>query len=113
MKITTMNDWGRLWIHPDRAKALGVKDGDCLTISSAVGKGKVRARVTEGLHPDCVFLPSAYGVFSRNMKFAKTEGQGGFGYGISYNDFLPTYFDPILGHTMTNELVVRVEKTFA
>lgn len=113
MEITTINDWGRIWIHPDRAKALRVKDGECLTISSSVGKGRVRAKVTEGVHPDCVFLPSAYGVFSRNMKFAKTNGQGGFGYGISYNDFLPTYFDPVLGHTMTNEVVVRVEKTFA
>ena len=106
LQITTMNDWGRVWIHPERAKALGIKDGDCMTISSSVGKGRARARLIEGIHPDCVFLPSAYGVFSRNL-------HTGFGYGISYNDFLPTYFEPMLGHTMSCEIVVRVEKTYA
>jgi thiosulfate reductase / polysulfide reductase chain A len=102
--ITVRNDWGRVWIHPERAKALNIKDGDCMTISSSVGKGKARAKVTEGIHPDCVFLPSGYGVYSRNLHTA-------FGYGISYNDFLPTYFEPVLGHSMSGEIVVRVEKT--
>jgi thiosulfate reductase/polysulfide reductase chain A len=69
-----------------------------------VGKGRVRARVTESIHPDCIFLPSGYGVFSRNLHTA-------FGYGISYNDFVPTQFDPVLGHTMCAEAIVRVEKT--
>jgi thiosulfate reductase / polysulfide reductase chain A len=105
-EITSINDWGRVWIHPDRAKALGIKDGDCMTISSSVGKGRARARVTDGIHPECIFLPSGYGVFSRNL-------HTGFGYGISYNDFLPTYFEPVLGHTMSCEIIVRVEKTYA
>ncbi|MGO9566577.1 MAG: molybdopterin-dependent oxidoreductase [Desulfomonilaceae bacterium] len=103
-EITTLNDWGRVWIHKERAKALGIKDGDCMTVSSSVGKGRARARVTDGIHPDCVFLPSGYGVFSRNL-------HTGFGYGISYNDFLPTYFEPVLGHSMSGEIIVRVEKT--
>lgn len=103
-EISKLNDMTRVWIHPARAKALGVKEGDCMTISNSVGKGKARAMVTEGIHRDCVFLPSGYGVFSRNLQTA-------FGYGISYNDFLPTYFDPMLGHCMSNEIIVRVEKT--
>jgi thiosulfate reductase/polysulfide reductase chain A len=111
-RITTINDWARAWIHPERANKLGIKDGECMTLTSSVGKGRVRARVTNGVHPDCIFLPSAYGIFSRNLEYAKKQGQGGFGYGISYNDFLPTYFDPVLGHTMGNELIVKVEKTY-
>ncbi len=103
-EITMMNDWGRVWIHPTRAKALGIKDGDCMTITSSVGKGRARARVTDGIHPECVFVPSGYGVFSRNLHTA-------FGYGVSYNDFLPTYFDPVLGHAMTCEIIVNVQKT--
>jgi len=103
-EITTLNDADRVWIHPDRAKALGLKDGDVMTLTSSVGKGKARARVTDGIHPECVFLPSGYGVFSRNL-------QTGFGYGLSYNDFLPTYFEPVLGHTMSGEIIVRVEKS--
>lgn len=103
-EISVTNDWGRVWIHPERAKRLNINDGDCMTISSSVGKGRARARVTDGIHPDCIFLPSGYGVFSRNLKT-------GFGYGLSYNDFLPTYFEPVLGHTMSGEIIVRVEKT--
>jgi len=103
-EITKLNDWGRVWIHPERAKALGIKDGDCMTISSAIGKGRARAKVTEGIHPECIFVPSGYGVFSRNLRTA-------FGFGISYNDFLPTYFDPVLGHAMSGEIVVQVHKT--
>ncbi|MFH0960198.1 MAG: molybdopterin-dependent oxidoreductase, partial [Pseudomonadota bacterium] len=103
-EISMLNDMTRVWIHPTRAKALGIKDGECMTISNAVGKGRARAMVTEGIHKDCVFLPSGYGVFSRNLRTA-------FGYGISYNDFLPTYFEPMLGHCMSNEIIVRVERT--
>ena len=103
-EVTTMNDAARAWIHPQRAKALGIKDGDCMTIKSSVGKGRARARVTEGIHRDCVFLPSGYGVFAKNLQRA-------YGFGTSYNDYLPTYFDPVLGHVMANEIIVRVEKT--
>jgi thiosulfate reductase / polysulfide reductase chain A len=103
-EISKLNNMTRVWIHPARAKALGVKDGDCMTISNAVGKGRARAMVTEGIHKDCIFLPSGYGVYSRNLRTA-------FGYGISYNDFLPTYFEPMLGHCMSSEIIVRVEKT--
>lgn len=113
MRITSINDSARVWIHPSRAKALGLKDGECMTISSPVGKGRARCRITEGIHPDCIFVPSPYGMYSKHFQYAKKNGgQGGFGYGISYNDFLPTYFDPVLGHIMSNEIVVRVEKTY-
>jgi thiosulfate reductase/polysulfide reductase chain A len=114
MRITTINDAARVWIHPQRAKALGLKDGDCVTISSSVGKGRARCRITEGIHPDCIYVPSAYGMFSKHFTFAKKNGgKGGFGYGISYNDFLPTYFSSVLGHAMVNEIIVQVKKTFA
>jgi thiosulfate reductase/polysulfide reductase chain A len=103
-EISLLNDMTRVWIHPDRANALGIKDGDCMTLSNQIGKGRARAKVTEGIHRDCIFLPSGYGVYSRNL-------QTGFGLGVSYNDFLPTYFDQVLGHNMSSEIIVRVEKT--
>jgi thiosulfate reductase/polysulfide reductase chain A len=102
-EISVVNDWNRVWINTSRARALGIKDGDVMVMSSTVGKRKVRAKVTDAIHPECVFLPSGYGNFSRNLTT-------GFGYGLSYNDFLPTYFDPVLGHVMANEIIVIVEK---
>ena len=59
--------------------------------------------VTEGIHPSCVWLPSGYGVFSRHLKTAYDQG-------LSYNDFLPTLFDPTVGHAMSAEIIVRVNK---
>jgi hypothetical protein len=29
---------------------------------------------------------------------------------LSYNDFLPTLFDPTVGHAMSSEVVVQVTK---
>ena len=44
-EIATENDSARIWIHPERAKALRIADGDCMTLTSSVGKGRARARV--------------------------------------------------------------------
>jgi thiosulfate reductase / polysulfide reductase chain A len=102
-EISDLNDAGRIWINSDRAKQLSIHDGDWVTITSPVGQGRAKARVTNGIHPECIYLPSGYGIFSRNL-------HTGFGYGLSFNDFLPTYFEPVLGHTMSNEIIVKVEK---
>ncbi len=50
-----------LWINARRAAALGVKDGALVTVASRVGSGQIRARVTEHIHPDCVFLLHGFG----------------------------------------------------
>ena len=82
---------------------MGLKDGDWVKIKSMVGEGKIRVRLTEGIHPSCVWLPSGYGIFSKHLKTA-------YDMGLSYNDFLPTYFDPTVGHAMSSEIVVQVKK---
>jgi len=80
-----------------------VKDGDTVEIKSLVGEGKMRVRLTEGLHPSCVWLPSGYGIFSKHLTTAYDQG-------LSYNDFLPTLFDPAVGHAMASEVIVSVRK---
>jgi thiosulfate reductase / polysulfide reductase chain A len=51
-----------LWIHPDRAKALGIADGDEVEIN---GGGKysayIKAEVTPMVHPEAVFMLHGYG----------------------------------------------------
>ena len=83
---------------------MGLEDGDKVVMESKVGKGEIRVRLTEGLHPSAVWLPSGYGIFSKYLKTA-------YDVGLSYNDFVPTYFDPVVGHAMVSEVVVRVTKT--
>ncbi len=103
MSISHRYDMIRLWMNRERGAKLGLKDGDSVEVESAVGKGRIRVRLTDGIHPSCVWLPSGYGIFSKHLKTA-------YDVGLSYNDFLPTYFDPTVGHAMASEIVVKVAK---
>jgi thiosulfate reductase/polysulfide reductase chain A len=103
MAISHRYDLVRLWMNPERGHRLGLKDGDWVHLKSIVGEGRIRIRLTEGIHPSCVWLPSGYGIFSKHLKTA-------YDVGLSYNDFLPTYFDPTVGHSMSSEIVVQVTK---
>ncbi|MDO9514806.1 MAG: molybdopterin-dependent oxidoreductase [Syntrophales bacterium] len=103
MAISHRYDLIRLWINRARAEKLGLDDGDLVQITSLVGKGKIRVRLTEGLHPSCVWLPSGYGIFSKHLTTAYDQG-------VSYNDFLPTRFDPAVGHAMSSEIIVTLKK---
>lgn len=103
MEISVFYDLVRLWMNKDRGEKLGLKDGDRVFIENSIGKGVIRVRLTEGLHPSCVWLPSGYGVFSKYLKNA-------YDVGLSYNDFVPTYFDPVVGHAMVSEVIVKIKK---
>ena len=103
MAISRRYDMTRLWMNKGRGKQLSLKDGDWVQVKSMVGEGRVRVRLTEGVHPSCVWLPSGYGVFSKHLETA-------YDVGLSYNDFLPTYFDPTVGHAMSSEVIVQVKK---
>jgi thiosulfate reductase/polysulfide reductase chain A len=103
MALSDRYDMIRIWMNQERGRQLGLKDGDWVKIKSMVGEGRIRVRLTEGIHPSCVWLPSGYGIFSKHLKTA-------YDVGLSYNDFLPTYFDPTVGHAMSSEIVVGVTK---
>jgi len=103
MALSHRYDMMRLWMNKGKGSRLGLTDGDWVKIKSIVGEGKIRVRLTEGLHPSCVWLPSGYGIFSKHLKTA-------YDIGLNYNDFLPTYFDPTVGHSMSSEIVVQVSK---
>jgi thiosulfate reductase / polysulfide reductase chain A len=103
MAISHRYDMIRLLINRARAEKIGLKDGDVVEIKSLVGEGKIRVKLTEGLHPSCVWLPSGYGIFSKYLTTAYDQG-------LSYNDFLPTMFDPAVGHAMSSEVIVQVKK---
>ena len=103
MQISRRYDLIRLWMNRRRGEQLGLNDGDTVQIKSLVGEGKIRVKLTEGIHPSSVWLPSGYGVFSKHLETA-------FDIGLSYNDFLPTLFDPTVGHAMSSEIIVQVKK---
>jgi thiosulfate reductase/polysulfide reductase chain A len=50
-----------LWLNTKEAIKLGVKDGAYVEVESAVGKGRVKARVTDFIHPEAAFMLHGFG----------------------------------------------------
>ena len=50
-----------LWINTEKAKELGIKDGQMVTISNGGVTGQIRAKVTDYIHPEAVFMLHGYG----------------------------------------------------
>ena len=103
MAITEKYDGTAMWINKKRAEKLGLKTGDTAVVESDIAKKTVKVRVTEGLHPDAVWIPSAYGGFSKRLKTS-------YDVGVNFNDFIPAMIEPYSGTTMSQEVVVTVRK---
>jgi len=50
-----------LWINKVKAAGLGIEDGVTVEVSSSVGSGKIRAKVTDLIHPEAVFMLHGFG----------------------------------------------------
>ena len=94
-----------LWIHPDRAKPLGIADGSEIEID---GGGRfsafMKARVTRLIHPDAVFMLHGYGA---TVPLATRA----CGLGVADQRLLhgKLYeFDPVGGGSAMTETIVRV-----
>lgn len=100
-----------LWMNQSRADKLGITNGDTVVLEatldyekySRIVKKTVPVKVTELLHPECVWLPSCYGNFSPKQTF-------GLNRGVNYNDFAPARVEPLSGGCMVQEVIVRVRK---
>lgn len=103
MKITERYNGTFMWMNAARAKDLGIKTGDTVSVESSIAKKNIQVKVTELLHPEAVWVPSTYGGFSPLNKTAN-------GVGINFNDFIPIMVEPLSGATMAQEVVVSVRK---
>jgi thiosulfate reductase/polysulfide reductase chain A len=50
-----------LWIHTSAADRLGIKDREYVELSSPLATGRVRAKVTDFIHPEAVFMLHGFG----------------------------------------------------
>lgn len=50
-----------LWINSGKAAALGIRSGDTVEVTSACGSGKIKAFVTDLIHPEAVFMIHGFG----------------------------------------------------
>ncbi|MCF8107316.1 MAG: molybdopterin-dependent oxidoreductase [Desulfohalobiaceae bacterium] len=50
-----------LWINDQKGAALGISDGQLVEVASDQGSGRLKAKVTPFIHPECVFLIHGFG----------------------------------------------------
>lgn len=104
--IAAYNREDRLWVHPRTAQNAGIKDGDMVEITSSVGSVQALARVTERIHPECVYLPPHYGSHLPEMKDAD-------GLGACARTLIPRAAEPATGAAMNHEVTVTLKKVNA
>jgi len=85
-------------IHPRKAAAIGIDDGDQVSIQTANGKITVRAWVHRGIRPDCVFVPIGW------------DEQQPYHPGASVNHLTGIRLDPISQQANLKTHLCRVEK---
>jgi thiosulfate reductase/polysulfide reductase chain A len=107
---TTSNPWlfdfapeNRLWMNPAAAEGAGVADGDMVEVSSCVGATRLRAKVTQEIRPDCVFMLHGFGKRSAWLK--RTYNRGG-----AEAALLETAWDKVSGNAALHETFVKVRK---
>jgi len=103
MAITKEYNGEWMWMNKIRADKLGIKNGDVVNVASSVATKQAKVKVTELVHPDCVWIANTYGNFSEKQEL-------GFGVGVNFNDFLELQVEPMAGGTNGQEIIVSITK---
>lgn len=93
-----------VWIHPDRAKALGIDDGSEIEVSNNGYTGRGRAKVTPWIHPNAVFMLHGFGRTVPAQTRAYNKGIADQRLQVGYL----TSYDPAGGGNNLTECSVRV-----
>jgi len=91
-----------LWINSDRAKALGIGDGDIVTVENQYARARVRAKVTRRIHPDVVGMVHGFGHWELGS-IAK-------GKGANDGQFIPGKAERISGMAALKDGAVKVSR---
>ena len=65
-----------LWIHTAEAHKLGIADGELVEVRNGAQAGRLRAKVTEGIHPETVFMVHGFGHTLPVESRARGPGRG-------------------------------------
>lgn len=95
-----------LWIHPNRAKPLGIGDGDDVEINGGGSYvGRIKAKVTPWIHPEAVFMLHGYGA---TVPLAtRALGRGVADQRLQHGKLYD--FDPAGGGCALTETIVRIK----
>jgi thiosulfate reductase/polysulfide reductase chain A len=92
-----------LWLNQSAADNLGIVDGNRVEVASTVGAVRLKAKVTQEIRPDCVFMLHGYGKKSKWQRLV--AGNGG-----SDAELLETAWDKVSGNAALHETFVSVRK---
>lgn len=93
-----------VWLNPEPARRLGIKTGDRVQMTNRNGNSvTVKAQVTEGIRPDCVYYAPGYGSISPGKPLVYQRG-------ASQAAILEAHFEPISGNALMHETVVELRR---
>ena len=84
-----------VWMHPQTAKAHGLKMGETFYIENGIAKERATAFITEGIRPDTLFAYMGFGRESPALKRAN-------GKGLNPSKLLSLRSAPVCGAMITN-----------
>jgi anaerobic selenocysteine-containing dehydrogenase len=94
-----------LYVHPEDAAPLGVRDGEAAILESRVHTGQVKVRVTDEMRPGVVSLPHGWG----HAASARWQSVAGKHAGVSVNDWTDDgEVESIVGQSILNGVPVRL-----
>lgn len=108
--VTQNNPWlnslsteNALWMNADRAARMAISDGDMVLVRSRTGELEVRARLTQGIHPEAAFLARGFGHNSPRQRLSYQKG-------ANVNTLIEDRVEPVGGIACTGETIVTIVK---
>lgn len=95
-----------VWIHPDRAEKLGIKNGDRISLTNTLSgqHQEGNAHVTRKVHRDALFLHSSFGV--ENPQLTRSFEYGG----VATNKLIPHTVEPVVAGFKSQEFTIKVSR---
>jgi thiosulfate reductase/polysulfide reductase chain A len=95
-----------VWINTRKAKAAGIKNGEYVVLvnQDGVKSNRIRAKVTQRIRGDCVYMVHGFGSSSKDLRNAYSKGADDQGLITRYA------IDPICGSTGMRVNFVKVMK---
>lgn len=101
--LAALSDENQLWIHTARAARLGIENDSRVVVKSKTGQVKVKAKLTEGIYPEAVWLAHGYGHASPHQKLS-------YGKGANDNFLIEDHAESVTGAAAMGETIVTVER---
>ena len=95
-----------VWVNAGVGARMGLASGDYVQLRNQDGvlSNRVKARVTEAIRPECVYMVHGFGLAAKGLRSA-------FGRGASDAQLITRYAtDPLMGGTGTNINFVTIER---